>query len=143
MTTRPQLKLGRHLIPGLASVALFVVMAAAFLSASFPTPNGFGSGSITASIGYALFDLDMDGRIASENFLVAFEIIDVVLVAALVASIMLARRDGGIFGGGSDSSDVSENTAETVRADGGDPTQSTEKPMDKQETTIDNGEDDR
>lgn len=141
MTTRPQLKLGRHLLPGLASVALFVVMAAAFLSASFPTPNGFGSGSITASIGYALFDLDMEGRIASENFLIAFEIIDVVLVAALVASIMLARRDGGLFGG--DTSSDAESAGDTVRTDGGDTTQSTEKPMNKEENTStnDNGED--
>jgi NADH-quinone oxidoreductase subunit J len=33
--------------------------------------------------------------IPSETFLAAFEIIDVVLVAALVGAVMLARRDRG------------------------------------------------
>jgi cytochrome b subunit of formate dehydrogenase len=42
MTTRPRLKLGKHLIPGLAAVALFVVMAAAFLASEFLAPEGFG-----------------------------------------------------------------------------------------------------
>jgi NADH-quinone oxidoreductase subunit J len=112
MTTRPRLKLGSHLIPGLAAVALFVVMAAAFLSAEFPTPEGFGTGSVTANIGYALFNLNgMNGMIPSENFLIAFEIIDIVLVAALAAAVMLARREGesGPLGGSS----------EDVRTDGG------------------------
>lgn len=93
MTTRPRLKLGSHLVPGLAAVALFVVLAAAFLSAQFPAPQGFGDGSITASIGYAMFNLQ--GPLPSEGFLVAFEIIDVVLVAALAAAVMLARREAG------------------------------------------------
>jgi NADH-quinone oxidoreductase subunit J len=33
--------------------------------------------------------------VPSETFLVVFEIIDVVLVAALVAAVMLARRESG------------------------------------------------
>jgi NADH-quinone oxidoreductase subunit J len=108
MTTRPRLKIGSHLIPGLAAVALFIVMAAAFLSANFPTPEGFGDGSITSGIGYAMFNLN--GPIPSEGFLVAFEIIDFVLVAALVAAVMLARRESGSgpLGG-----------SEDVRTDGG------------------------
>lgn len=105
MTTRPRLKLGSHLLPGLAAVALFVVMAAAFLSANFPASQGFGSGSITASIGYAI--LDLNGPITSEYFLVAFEIMGVLLVAALVAAVMLAREEGGLGPlSGSDSRDV-------------------------------------
>lgn len=117
MTTRPRLKLGGHLVPGLAAVALFVIMAAAFLSAEFPAPQGFGTGSITASIGYALFDLK--GPIPSENFLAVFEIIDVALVAALAAAVMLAKRDSGgpLSGSGSDSGVEVENA--DVRADGG------------------------
>lgn len=111
MTTRPRLKIGRHLVPGLAAVALFVVMAAAFLSAEFPTPETFGAGSITSSIGYAMFNLNgLDQQIPSEGFLAVFEIIDIVLVAALVAAVMLARResgDGPLVGGGE------------VRTDGG------------------------
>ena len=95
MTTKPELKLGSHLVPGLAAVALFAVMAAVFLTASFPSPQGFaGDASIVASIGYAMFDLGFGG-VASESFLVAFEIIDIVLVAALVGAVMLARREGG------------------------------------------------
>lgn len=109
MTTRPRLKLGRHLLPGLAAVALFVVMTAAFLSAQFPASQGFGKGSITASIGYALFDLS--GPIASEQFLVAFEIMGVLLVAALTGAVMLARREEDSTPSGSASRDA--------RTDGG------------------------
>lgn len=95
MTTRPHLKLGRHLLPGLVAVALFVIMAFTFLTASFGVPEGFpGQGSITASIGYAMFNLD-GGAYPSEGFLVAFEIIDLVLVAALAAAIMLAKTEEG------------------------------------------------
>ncbi|QIB73709.1 proton-conducting membrane transporter [Halogeometricum borinquense] len=106
MTTRPRLKLGSHLVPGLAAVALFVVMVAAFVTASFPEPQGFGGDvNITASIGYAMFNLGF-GEVASESFLVAFEIIDIVLVAALVGAVMLARRETG-------------DSARQVLADGG------------------------
>ncbi|UPM43147.1 NADH-quinone oxidoreductase subunit J family protein [Halocatena salina] len=110
MTTRPRLYLGRHLLSGLAAVALFVVMAAAFLSAQFPPVQGFESGSVTASIGYALFDLS--GPIASEYFLVAFEVMGVLLVAALTGAVMLARRE-------SDSDSASDVSSRDVRTDGG------------------------
>ncbi|WP_424008418.1 NADH-quinone oxidoreductase subunit J [Haloferax denitrificans] len=93
MTTKPQLKLGSHLVPGLAAVALFVVMAVVFLGASFPDPQGFAEGAnITASIGYSMFNLGF-GSVDGESMLVAFEIIDLVLVAALVGSVLLARRE--------------------------------------------------
>ena len=106
MPTRPRAKIGRHMIPGLAAAALFTVMATVFMRAQFPADFldavGF-DGSVTASIGYALFDLtgamaespDVQGVIASDQFLAAFEIIDIVLVAALVGGVMLARRDEG------------------------------------------------
>ncbi|WP_248896719.1 proton-conducting membrane transporter [Haloplanus halobius] len=93
MTTKPELRLGSHLLPGLAAVALFVVIATTILRASFGDPQGFApDAGITASIGYAMFNLDM-GSVPSEGFLVAFEIIDITLVAALVAAVMLARRE--------------------------------------------------
>jgi NADH-quinone oxidoreductase subunit J len=93
VTTRPELNVGRHLLPGLAAVALFLVIAAAVLRGSFGDPQGFGpDAAITASIGYAMFALDM-GSVPSESFLVAFEIVDVVLVAALAAAVLLARRE--------------------------------------------------
>lgn len=95
MTTRPHLKLGKHLLPGLVALALFVVLAFTFLTASFGVPKGFpGQGSITASIGYAMFNL-AGGAYPSEGFLVAFEIIDLALVAALAAAIMLAKTEEG------------------------------------------------
>mgnify|MGYP006300281721 CR=1 FL=1 len=104
MPTRPRAKIGRHMLPGLAAAALFVGMATVFMRAQFPDALldsvGF-DGSVTASIGYALFDLtgtmdgNVEGVIASDGFLAAFEIIDVVLVAALVAAVMLARREEG------------------------------------------------
>ncbi|WP_254543676.1 NADH-quinone oxidoreductase subunit J [Halomarina pelagica] len=111
MTTRPRLKLdGSSMVPGLAAVALFVVMAAVFLTAQYGQPQGFAEGSITASIGYAMFDLVNLATHESEGFLIAFEIIDVVLVAALVAAVMLARREGGSAHGPAGAS---------VRTDGG------------------------
>lgn len=113
MTTRPKLRLGSHLIPGLAALALFAVLALTFVSADFGQVSGFDAEvSITASIGYAMFNLGVDGAVASEGFLAAFEIIDVVLIAALVGAVMLARRDvGGVItdalatDGGSDETD--------------------------------------
>ena len=93
MTTKPELRTGSHLLPGLAAVALFVVIATVILRASFGDPQGFAADApITASIGYAMFDLEM-GAVPGESFLVAFEIIDAVLVAALVAAVLLARRE--------------------------------------------------
>lgn len=94
MTSRPRVQTER-LLPGLVALGLFVILAATFLTASFPDPTGFpGPGSITASIGYAMFDL-AGGTYDSEGFLVAFEIIDIVLVAALVAAVMLAKTEEG------------------------------------------------
>jgi len=105
MTSRPQLKLGSHLLPGLLAVALFVVLAAVFLGTGFGAGKGFEPGlSITASIGYAMFNLP-SGGIGSDGFLAVFETIDVVLVAALVGAVLLARREG--------------SAVEAVRADGG------------------------
>lgn len=159
MTSRPELKLGRHLLPGLVAVLLFVVMAFVFIQTPFAESEGFpaetqvanvsvaeaganvtiedradgiyavadgGNGggtlvtpyadasvdivtrggtiyavatiptSITESLGYALFSLDNSRQgVPSEGFLLPFETIDVVLVAALVAAVMLARRESG------------------------------------------------
>jgi NADH-quinone oxidoreductase subunit J len=93
VTTKPELRVGSHLLPGLAAVALFVVIALAVLRASFGDPQGFPSdGSITASIGYAMFNLDM-GAVPGEGFLVAFIVIAIALDAALDGSLMLAKRE--------------------------------------------------
>jgi len=94
MTSRPRLATDVNVVNGLAAVALFAVMAYVFMTASFTRPSGFADGSITASIGYAMFGLVDQAAIESEGFLVAFEIIDVLLVAALVGAVMLARREG-------------------------------------------------
>ena len=135
MTSRPELKVGSHLVPALAAVALFVVMAAVILTAPFGSPSGFpGDASIVASIGYAMFDLD--GPVAAESFLVAFEIIDLVLVAALVGAVMLARReedgasvallaDGGralrrTLGAGDDGDEDDDEDGATADGTGGD-----------------------
>ena len=98
MTTRPRLETNERQAVGLIAFVLFAVLAAVFLTADLGAPQGFpGDGSITASIGYAMFNLD-GGEFASEGFLVPFEIIDVVLVAALAAAVMLAKREGEGFG---------------------------------------------
>jgi NADH-quinone oxidoreductase subunit J len=107
MTTKPELKLGSHLVPGLAAVGLFVVMAATFIGASFPNPQGFAEGAnITASIGYAMFNLDF-GQVPGESFLVVFIIIAVTLDVALDGAVFLAKREDD------------EGTMRTILTDGG------------------------
>jgi NADH-quinone oxidoreductase subunit J len=93
MTTKPKLRVGSHLLPGLAAVGLFVVVATAVLRASFDAPQGFPSdANITASIGYAMFNLDM-GAVPGEGMIVAFIAIAVALDAALDGSLLLAKRE--------------------------------------------------
>ena len=97
MTTRPRLVKDGNWLAGMAAAALFAVMAAVFLTADI-TMDAVGfpaDGSITASIGYAMFNMGNLAAHPSEQFLVAFEIIDLVLVAALVGAVMLARREEG------------------------------------------------
>jgi NADH-quinone oxidoreductase subunit J len=120
VTTRPRLKLGRHLLPGLVAVALFVVLAFTFLTAPFGKPAGFpGEGSITASIGYALFSIKK-GAYPSEGFLAAFEIVDFALVAALVAAVMLAKTGGdGRITGALRFQTGNHEDESTTRTDGG------------------------
>ena len=98
--SRPRLRTEGNFVPGLAAVALFAVFAAVFLRASFGTPAGFGAdAAVMESLGAAMFNLDPAplvgdaSPIPSEGFLIAFEIVDVVLVAALVGAVMLARRE--------------------------------------------------
>ena len=122
MTTRPRLaEFDRGAVAGLAAVVLFGLMVAVFLTAQFGQPDGFAADvSIVKGIGFAMFDID--AGIASEGFLAAFEIIDIVLVAALVGAEMLARRDEGgsvlkavTDGGirpGSDDGDSEDDTAD-------------------------------
>ena len=97
MTSKPELQPLSKTVPGLAALALFAIFAVVFLGASFPEPAGFeGIESITAAIGYSMFNIgqaEVLGETGTEFFLVAFEIIDMVLVAALVAAVMLARRE--------------------------------------------------
>ena len=82
--------------PGVAALALFAVMAWIFVGAEFGEAAGFPDGaSITASIGYAMFNINAQNAVPGEGMLVAFEIIDLVLVGALVGAVMLARRDDG------------------------------------------------
>lgn len=101
MTTKPELQTEGSFVAGLAAIALFVVLGAVFMGVSFPAPAGFGDGAaITKSLGAAMFDIapgvimgEGETAVPGEGFLVAFEVIDIVLVAALVGSVMLARRE--------------------------------------------------
>jgi NADH-quinone oxidoreductase subunit J len=93
MPTKPEFRIGSHLAPGIAAIALFFVLAFVFLTSSFPAAQGFpADANITANIGYALFNIDA-GEIPAEGFIVAFFSIAIVLDAALDGSVMLARRD--------------------------------------------------
>ncbi len=96
MTTRPRpIDVDRSTIPGLAAFALFVVMAAVFVTAEFGVAAGFPEDqSIVAGIGGSLIGLT-DGTFVPEGFLVALILMAVVLDAALDGALMLARRDGG------------------------------------------------
>jgi len=111
MSTRPRLTNDANWLPGIAALGLFVVLTVVFLRAGFPEPAGFPDASITAGIGYAMFDLLDQTVHASEEFLVAFVLIAVALDAALDAAVMLAKRedaeagalaDGGHRQGGED-----------------------------------------
>jgi len=94
MTTKPELRLGKHLLPGVGAVALFAVLAYTFVTADFSDPAGFPGGeSITENIGLAMFDLASLQTIPAEGFLVSFIVIAVALDAALEGSIMLAKRE--------------------------------------------------
>lgn len=93
MTTWPRPKLGSHLLPGLAAVALFGVLVAGVLSSSFGAPQGFpADANVVSSIGRAMFGIP-GADVPGDSFLVAFETIDLVLVAALAGAVLLARRD--------------------------------------------------
>ena len=91
MTTRPGLYRGEKVI-GVLAAALFAFLAAVFLTSGFGTSGPFPEGSVTASIGYAMFNLP-GGDIGGEGFLVAFIAIAVVLDAALDGAVMLAKRE--------------------------------------------------
>ena len=97
MTTRPELASDVDLFPGLAAAALFAILAIVVLGATFGEAVGFATDApITASIGYALIDLEgVAETVASEGFLAALVIIAFVLDAALGGAVLLARRDGG------------------------------------------------
>lgn len=106
MTTRPRLRIGRHLWPGLIAVGLFVALVTAMLrpfgdapiGSTFGTGQGFPAGeSVVANIGYAL--LDVGGTaIAADSFLVALILTAVLLDAALSGAILLASRDYQVGG---------------------------------------------
>ncbi|MEY7847975.1 hypothetical protein AB7C87_02070 [Natrarchaeobius sp. A-rgal3] len=101
MTTRPELRLGRTLAPGLLAVVLFGAMGLIVLNTQFSGMVGFPEGiSITSEIGYAMFDLEPlqseEGAIGeTEAFLAAFLLIAITLDAALDASLVLAKREEG------------------------------------------------
>lgn len=122
MTTRPRLRLGSHLLPGLIAVVFFGVLTFIFLGASFGDAAGFAEDAhITAAIGYALFNIGI-GDVPSEGFLAAFILIALVLDAALDGAVMLAFRDDEEEGAISQvrSQFSSSDQTSTVRRDGGD-----------------------
>ncbi|SFB74244.1 hypothetical protein SAMN05444422_101646 [Halobiforma haloterrestris] len=102
MTTGPEIRTGKTLVPGVLAVALFGLMGLIVLNTPFGAGDGavgFPEGiSITSEIGYALFDLGalQSGAMAipeTETFLAAFLLIALTLDAALDASIVLAKRE--------------------------------------------------
>ena len=97
MTTRPEFATDIDVLPGLVAVGLFGVIAAISLGATFTGAAGFETdAAITATMGYALIDIQSATSVSTEGFMAALYIIAFVLDAALTAAVMLARRaDGG------------------------------------------------
>ncbi|WP_210408925.1 hypothetical protein [Halorhabdus rudnickae] len=94
--SRPRMVRDLNPVGAVAALALFGVLAAVFVSATFPDAAGFEAGvSITAGIGYALFDMAGQSPIVTEGFLVSFVLIAIALDAALDGAILLARREDG------------------------------------------------
>jgi NADH-quinone oxidoreductase subunit J len=111
--------------PGVAALALFAVLAWVFVGAEFGQSAGFPDGAeITASIGYAMFNIGAQNAVPSEGMLIPFEIIDLVLVAALVGAVMLARREesGEITTALRSAAVERESSPQEVVADGGERT---------------------
>ena len=95
LTTSPELNVGPHLFRGVGAIALLAVLVWAVVRAGIGAPAGFPADlDVTRTIGLAMFNLP-GGEVPAEGFLAAFEIIDVLLVAALVGAVMLARREIG------------------------------------------------
>ncbi|MDS0259142.1 proton-conducting membrane transporter [Haloarcula sp. S1CR25-12] len=128
MTNKPRLNTEGNYVAGLAAVALFVVLAAVFVTASFPAPAGFPeSSAVTKSLGAAMFDIapsaimdDGEAAVPGEGFLVAFLLIGVLLDAALDGAVMLAKREeaGENVGLGTQSEGTDDDA---VATDGGTP----------------------
>ena len=95
--SRPRLRHGPHLAPGIVAVALFAVFAVVILRAGLGDPAGFPEGaSVTRNIGYALLNVESisgEVMIDSEGFLVSFILIAIVLDAALDGARHLAQRE--------------------------------------------------
>jgi NADH-quinone oxidoreductase subunit J len=82
----------RRLLPGVAALALFALLALVSLGSSFAGAAGFpADASVTEGIGYTMIGL-AGSAIPAENFLAAFFIIALVLDAALEGSVLLAQR---------------------------------------------------
>ncbi|AFZ72101.1 hypothetical protein [Natronobacterium gregoryi] len=136
MTTGPELRTGKTLVPGLLAVALFGLMALIVLNTPFGTvgdrPVGFPEDiAIVSEIGYALFDLGalQSGQLAipeTESFLAAFLLIALTLDAALDASLVLAKREeegepvAALSSRGAESRSLTPPADRTTVADGGD-----------------------
>jgi NADH-quinone oxidoreductase subunit J len=111
MVSRPELKSDTNYVNGLAAILLFVVLVAVFLTASFGEAAGFAAdASLVAGIGYALMDLHAESAVDVEGFLATFETVGLVLVAATVAAVTLAGREGA-------------DEVVTALTDGGQPTE--------------------
>lgn len=95
MTTKPELREESTLLPGLAAVAFFAVVAGTVVLAEYTPAIGYADGSdITGSIGIALLNLTGgSSTVSGEGFLSVLLIISMVLVGALVGAVMLARRE--------------------------------------------------
>lgn len=121
--------------PGVAALALFVVLATVFVGAPFggPADSFDGEAGVTASIGYSMFNIDAPDAIPSEGFLVSFILIAVVLDAALDGAVMLASREEEGELTNALRSDAAEQGSEQVPAtDGGRPAQT-----DRDSTEVD------
>ncbi len=89
--TRPELVgLDRALVPGVAAVAVFGLLAWVTVAGEFGAVAGFPETSLVADAGYALIGLPEEAGVPTEGFLVALVAIAVALDAALDGALLLA-----------------------------------------------------
>lgn len=88
---RPRLHLGRHLLPGIVAIGIFILIAVTTFNIEFTDSVGTFEPNIIEEIGLSLVNAASE----ADGYLVPLILIALLLDAALDGAVYLARRDGG------------------------------------------------